>query len=201
MRHEALWTPDQRPLWSPDEGWRPALTRALLERQVREWQRLADMWMRGLFPVLEGGDAVVSHDNYETIATVLSTEFNSLANNGYTAASAAQGADGTGGPLLADWELACASYNPTAQTVMELYVTPSVDGTNYATAPSSTNGLGPLMRGVFVTATGSATKNTALVDLPNPPGLWKAYGKNTAGPAMAASGSTLKVRAHNLQTA
>ena len=50
--------------------------------------------------------AVLTHDNYETILSLLTTELNSLATAGYSAASAAQGADGT------NYEDAPSSTNP-----------------------------------------------------------------------------------------
>lgn len=135
---------------------------------------------------------------YETIATVLSTEMNSLANAGYTAASAAQGADGTGGPLYGDFELVLASLDPTVFTLAELYILASADGTNYADTPASTNPATNDLVGVFVGLDTSSAKRAVLRDVPLPPGLWKAVIKNVSGVSMSASNNTLKVRAHNL---
>lgn len=140
----------------------------------------------------------LTHKNYETILSLLTTELNSLANNGYTAASAAQGADGTGGPLYGDFELVLASLNPTAFNIAELYILRAADGTNYEDAPSSTNPGGTTFAGIFVGATGSAAKRIVLADVPLPPGLWKAIVKNTSGVSLAAASNTLKCRPHNL---
>lgn len=145
--------------------------------------------------------AVISNDNYETIATVLSTELNSLANGGYSAASAAQGSDSVGGPLYGDFELVLASLNPSdVGTLAELYIQPSVDGTNYVDNPSSTNPASNQLAGVFIGDYGTSAKRTLIRDVPLPPGLWKAVLKNISGVAFAASGNTVKVRAHNLQS-
>lgn len=145
--------------------------------------------------------AVLSHDNYETIASLLTTELNSLANNGYSAASAAQGADATGGPLYGDFELVLASLNPSdVGTLAELYILASVDGTNYPDAPSSTNPASNDLVGVFIGDYGTSAKRAVIRNVPLPPGLWKAVLKNISGVAFAASGNTVKVRAHNLQS-
>lgn len=142
---------------------------------------------------------VLSHDNYETIASVLTTELNSLANAAYCAASGAQGADGTGGPLFGDFELVLGSLNPTDNFALaELYILPSVDGTNYSDAPSATNPGADMLAGIFSGDYGSSAKRISLRDIPLPPGLWKAVLKNISGVSMAASGNTVKVRAHNL---
>lgn len=135
---------------------------------------------------------------YETIASVLTTELNTLGNGSYSSASGAQGADGTGGPLYGDFELVLGSLNPTSQAVADLWLLPSVDGTNYADVPSSTNAAQPLYVGTFFAATGSAAKRAAIVGVALPTGLWKAVLKNTSGVSFAASGNTVKVRPYNL---
>lgn len=140
----------------------------------------------------------LTHKAYETVATVLSTELNSLANAAYSAASAAQGADATGGPLLGDFELVLTSLTPTSNGIAELYLIRSADGTNYEDVPSSTNPGSNAYVGTFIGSTGASAKRLVLPDVPLPPGLWKAVLKNTSGPAFAAASNTLKVRAHNI---
>lgn len=135
---------------------------------------------------------------YETIASLLTTELNSLANAAYSAASAAQGADGTGGPLYGDFELVLGSLDPTVYTVAELYILRSADGTNYEDAPSSTNPGGGMLAGTFIGSDASAAHRIVLGGVSLPPGLWKAVLKNTSGVAFTASANTLKVRPYNL---
>lgn len=129
---------------------------------------------------------------------MLSTELNSLANNGYCSAGSAIGADATGGPMFADFELVLGSLNPTATVIAELYALRSADGTNYEDAPSSTNPGTLMYLGTFVGATGSAAKRLVLADVQLPPGLWKPVLKNTSGVTLAASGNTVKQRSFNL---
>lgn len=140
----------------------------------------------------------LTHKAYESIASVLTTELNSVTNGSYSAASSAQGADGTGGPLYGDFELVLGSLDPTVYAIAELYLLRSADGTNYEDAPSSTNPGAGMFVGTFVGSDASAAHRIVLADVPLPPGLWKAVLKNTAGVTLAASGNTLKVRAHNL---
>ena len=214
-------------LWTPDGGWRPAaLGSGLYHAQINEWDRwrverikLGDLRecahleppdrldvllevhrILGLRPE-RAYAAETTHAAYETIASVLTTEINSLANNGYTAASAAQGADGTGGHLFADLEFVSGgAQSATNSIVGEVYLLRSADGTNYEATPSSTHPSPDAYAGQFVDASGSTTKRAILRDVPNPPGLWKACYKNLSGSSHAASGNTVKVRQHNLAT-
>lgn len=218
-------------LWTP-EGWRPAqVGSGLMHAQLNQWDewrqkrlalgnltvcahevddpahliRLLSLHA-ALSSLLKPSQlayaASTTHKAYETIASVLTTELNSLANNGYSAASSAQGSDGTGGPLFADFEMVTGgSQSATNSVVGELYVLRSADGTNYETSPSSTNPGTDAYAGQFIDASGSTTKRAVLRDIPNPPGLWKALYKNLSGSTHAASSNTVKVRHHNLATA
>lgn len=140
----------------------------------------------------------LTHKRYETIASVLTTELNTLANNGFSALGTAQGGDSTDGPLFGDFELVLGSLNPTSQALADLWLIPAVDGTNYADTPSSTNASQALYVGTFWGATGSAAKRAAIRGVELPAGLWKAVLKNTTGVSFAASGNTVKVRPYNL---
>ena len=142
--------------------------------------------------------AVLTHYNYETVLSLLTTELNSLANNGYSAQSAAQGADATGGPLYGDFELVLASLDPTSYALGELYILAAADGTNYPDAPASTNPATNQYAGTFVGGDNSSAKRAVIRDVPLPPGRWKALFKNTSGVTLAAASNTLKCRPHNL---
>lgn len=218
-------------LWTP-EGWRPArVGSGLMNAQINEWDEwrrkrleLGDLIVcahevddpsrlirllslhTALSALLKPGAvafaASTTHKAYETIASVLTTELNSLANAGYSSASSAQGSDGTGGPLLADFEMVTGgAQSATNSVVGELYVLRSADGTNYETTPSSTVPGVDSFAGQFTDASGSSTKRCIIRDVPNPPGLWKAVYKNASGSSHAASGNTVKVRHHSLSTA
>jgi len=141
---------------------------------------------------------ILTYNPYATIASLLTTELNALADAGFSAASAAQGADGTGGPLYGDFELVLASLNPTVYTIAELYLIRAADGTNYEDAPSATNPASNAYVGTFIGSDATAAARLVLPKVELPPGLWKAVIKNTAGVAMGATLNTLKVRPYNL---
>lgn len=143
--------------------------------------------------------AVIQQNPYGTIATVLSTELNSLANNAYSAASAAQGSDTGAAAIYADFELVIASFTPGTNPVVELYLLRSVDGTNYEDGGGSVVPSQDAYVGAFQIASGTGAKRAVLRDVALPPGLWKAVIKNVTGAALPASGNTLKVRPHTLQ--
>lgn len=143
--------------------------------------------------------AVIKQNPYGTIATVLSTELNSLANNSYSAASAAQGSDTGAAEVYGDFELVIASFTPGSNPVVELYLIRSVDGTNYEDGGGSVAPSQDAYVGAFQITTGTSAKRAVLRDVPLPPGLWKAVVRNLAGAAFPASGNTLRVRPHSLQ--
>lgn len=143
--------------------------------------------------------AIIKQNPYGTIATVLSTELNSLANNAYSAASAAQGSDTGAAEVYGDFELVIASYTPGSNPVVELYLIRSVDGTNFENGGGSVVPSQDAYVGAFQIATGTGAKRAVLRDVPLPPGLWKAVVRNVTGGAFPASGNTLKVRPHSLQ--
>jgi hypothetical protein len=143
--------------------------------------------------------AELTHASYETNLSLLTTGLDSLTNGSYTAASSAQGADGTGGPLYGDFELVLGSINPTdGLPLAELYLVRSADGTNYEDLPSATNPGATMYAGTFVGDYGSSAKRQVIPDVTLPPGLWKAVVKNVSGVTFASSGNSLKCRPHNL---
>lgn len=126
-----------------------------------------------------------------SIATLLSTELNSLANNGL-ALGAAYAAGGN--YVLTEIE-ALVTYGsaPTANTGLSIWFLRAIDGTNYeqggdgATVPARAPDMViPLL------ASTSAQRITRRCVIP--PGTWKPLlYNNGTGQAMAASGNTLKV--------
>lgn len=137
---------------------------------------------------------------YGTIFSVLTTELNSLGSATMSGAGPAQGSDATTAQdLFGDIEIVATwGTNPVAGTVVEIYFAPSADGTNYADAPTSTTGKELLVATVAPRAVTTAQR-FVYRDVPLPPGLFKVYCFN--GPtAMAASGNTVKIRPHSLQS-
>jgi hypothetical protein len=137
-----------------------------------------------------------------SITTVLSTELNSLANGSYTAAGSAYDntPGGTNNYLWGSFELAVTfGSNATASTTVDLYASPTLDGTNYMDAPSSTNPATDLFVGSFICrATTAHRMSIGTIQNPVrlPPFSVKFYAKNGSGQAFPASGSTIKMVAY-----
>ena len=130
----------------------------------------------------------------ETTASALTTELNSLGNGSVSSASAAIDNE-TDLYRYVSLELYLASLNPTGTPIVQVYINPSLDGTNYEdTTPPSFSLLT-----TFDLATGSATKRRVRFNIPIPPLKFKLIVKNGSGVAFAASGNTLKYRRHNEQ--
>ena len=141
--------------------------------------------------------ADTTHKAYtSSAATALSTDLNSLANATASAASAAID-NSTVLDLYADWELVLGTQTArTAGCAVSLYITPSLDGTNYADVSSSSAEL----LGVFTLATGTGASRVVIRDTPIPPGLFKVFVVNSSTQAFNASGNTVKYRTHSIKT-
>jgi hypothetical protein len=140
--------------------------------------------------------ADTTHKSYATIATALSTDLNSLANNTASAASAAID-NTTALELYADWELVLdTTSSRTAGCVVSLYITVALDGTNYSDTSSSSAEL----LGVFTLATGTGASRVVIRDTPIPPGLFKVFVVNSSTQALNATGNTVKYRTHSIKT-
>lgn len=142
-------------------------------------------------------------------ANQLTTELNSLANGSAAIASTAYD-NATNLAMWATFELNVTyGTNPTAGSLVSLYLVPSADGTNYADA---TTGASPLVSpayyvGAFwlravTTAQRVALANSGPAGLVALPGLkFKCYVINSSGQTMAASGNTLSMTTFGVQTA
>ena len=121
---------------------------------------------------------------------VLTTELNSLASGGYSAAGTAY--DNTAN--LNRWgvcEVNLASLNPTTGAYLMLFMVQSAGGTNYEDAPSSTNPGMHMLVAVLNVATGSATKRVTTRPFRLPAGKVKFVLLNGTNVSLAASGSTV----------
>ena len=137
--------------------------------------------------------------SFATIATALSTEFNSLANGSSTAASSAID-NSSALDMWADMELNLGTFGvaPSAGAYVEVYLIPSVDGTNYADGAAATAPAQELLVGAFSVRAATAAQRLVLRGVPIPPGLFKLLCINRTGQAMNASGNTLKYRTYHL---
>jgi len=130
--------------------------------------------------------------------SVLTTELNSIASNGFTAASAAfnntVGQTGDGYVLCDVEGVFTFGANPTANTAVVLWFLMAADGTNYENTPTASITLGRAPDVVLpVTAGQTGTRVTRRILCPW--GLFKAVAKNDGtGQTLAASGNTVKIR-------
>jgi hypothetical protein len=132
---------------------------------------------------------------YSAIATALSTEMNTLAATTGKAINATGIDNSTALDLFADFELVCTyGVAPAAGAIVELYLLPSVDGTNYPDASTAIVPQASLYVGGFALRAVTTAQRMVLRAIPLPSGLFKVLVQNTAGQAMAATGNTLKMR-------
>lgn len=126
----------------------------------------------------------------EAIATALTTELNSLANAGLSAASAAIDNE-AGLYLYMELELVLASLTPTGVPYCSVYLVKQIDGTNYE---DNTVSATHQVVAVFPMSTAVAAKRIIVSNILIPPCPFKLIVQNNCGPALAASGNTLKYR-------
>lgn len=127
--------------------------------------------------------------------TVLSTELNSLADATLASLSSAQSNDQTGEfDIMCDAELVIAAQGSAraADAVVELYIVPTLDGTNYPDT-STDELLAPYYVGSFPLDAATTSRRVVIEGLRLPNSDFKVGAKNDTGQAFAASGSTIKL--------
>ena len=143
--------------------------------------------------------STTKHKAYSAaIASVLTTDLNSLASGGTSAASAAL--DNTSAlDLFADLTLTIATQGSarSAGANVAVYLTQALDGTNYDDAHAGTAEL----VAVFSLDAATTARQSSRRDVPIPPGLYKLFLVNNTGQALAASGNILEHRMHSIETA
>ena len=132
------------------------------------------------------------------IASLLTTELNSLANATLSAVTAAQD-NATNKNRWADFELVVTyGTNPSAGGHVALYATVSLDGTNYS---DTQRDMMTCWLGAFPLRATTAAQRIVIKGVQLPPQLLKFFVDNQAGQAMAASGNTLKWSQYNEEIA
>lgn len=143
---------------------------------------------------------------YQGVTTVLSTELNALAaTTGKAISSALVNDESAAQPtlnLFADLELAVDFVTaPTAGTVIELYLLPSIDGgTVYPDGSTSILPQSSLYVGGFAVRNTTAAQVMLLRGVALPPGYYKYLVQNTTNQPFPATGSTLRQNTYQLQT-
>lgn len=151
---------------------------------------------------------VVKLSPYRGVLTVMSTELNTLALTIGKAISTAQtnASDGvdasTGGDLFADLELKVTFASaPTAGTVVELYLLPSIDGgTVYPDGSSSILPQSSLYVGGFAVRAVTTAQIMMIRGVALPPDAYKYLVQNTTNVAFPATGSTLRENTYLIET-
>lgn len=145
--------------------------------------------------------ADVTLDPYSTVASVLTTGLDNLAATTGKVLSAALN-NSTELALWADLELAVTfGTAPTANTVIELYLLPSIDGgTTYPDGSSSVDPQAALYVGGFVVRAVTTAQVLVVRGIVLPPGFYKYLVKNTTNRAFPASGSTLRQATYKMQS-
>lgn len=143
---------------------------------------------------------------YLGVTTAMSTELNALAaTTGKAISSALVNDDSQPQPtlnLFADLELAVDFVSaPTAGTVIELYLLPSIDGgTVYPDGSTSILPQSSLYVGGFAVRNTTSAQVMVIRGVALPPGYYKYLVQNTTNQAFPATGSTLRQNAYQIQT-
>lgn len=145
--------------------------------------------------------ATIESSGYTAAAvTALTTELDGLANNTNSAASAAFD-NATEKAIWHDLELAVTfGTAPADNSPVELYLLPSVDGTNYPDGGGTVTPRPNLLAGVFFMRNITTAQRHVVQRIEVPPGLFKYVLRNASGQAFSASGHTLKYRPHEMQS-
>jgi hypothetical protein len=141
-----------------------------------------------------------------SIASLMTTELNSLANN--AAALGAEYDNTSGLYLYGMFELLVTfGTNPTAASTCDLYIIAAPDGTNYTQNSTGASGAAPFTAyvGSFPLLASTSAQRLQLGGVNSPivipPTKFKAWLLNRSGQTMAASGNTLKMVPYRYQSA
>lgn len=143
--------------------------------------------------------ASTTHKAYTAaIASILTTELNSIANAAISAGSAA--VDNTSAlDLYCDLTFTIATQGGarSAGATVSVLMVQALDGTNYDDVQVT---CGQLVA-VFPLDAAVTARQVSVRDVPVPPGLYKLFVLNGTGQAFAASGNILEHRFHSITTA
>lgn len=136
---------------------------------------------------------------YRGVSNAMTTELNSLASSTGKAISSAFD-NSTNLDLFDDLQLTVTFASaPTAGTVVELYLLPSIDGgTDYADGSTSVLPQSSLYVGGFAVRAVTTAQKMIVRGVALPPGLFKYLVQNTTNQAFPASGSTLERNPYQL---
>lgn len=140
--------------------------------------------------------STVSWATPETIGTILSTELNSLANGGYSAASGVID-NAAGLYMYMSVVIDLATLTPTAGAYLALYLLPAIDGSSYEDGGGATAPPNGSVIATFDLSTSAGAKKRARTNILIPPYKFKLVLLNGSGVALNASTNTLQYARHN----
>jgi hypothetical protein len=137
-----------------------------------------------------------------SVQTLLTTDLDGLANNARSAASTAfANGNVTHRQLFGSFELVVAfSSAPVAGKTVDLYLLPTLDGTNYADGSASAEPSQTSYGGSFAVRNVTTAQRLVLVGVPLPASDFKVQLINRAGQAFSASGHALKLAAYSYES-
>lgn len=142
--------------------------------------------------------AISKHSSYvASIASILTTELNSLATSTNSVASA-EIDNTTDRNLYHDLTLTIATQGVarTAGATVVVYLIMALDGTNFDDVNETTAEVAAVFPLDAVVTARQLTRR----DIPIPPGKFKYFIRNVTGQTFAASGNILEYRAHNVES-
>jgi len=144
--------------------------------------------------------ATIQLGPYRGVSTVMTTELDALAATTGKAISAAID-NSTNLDLFDDLELTVDFASaPTAGTVIEVYLLPAVDGTNYPDGSTTVLPQAGLLVAGFAVRNDTAAQRMAVRGVSLPPGSFKYLVQNTTNQAFPATGSVLSRNPYQLQS-
>jgi hypothetical protein len=144
--------------------------------------------------------ATIQLGPYRGVSTAMSTELNALAaTTGRAISTAIDNTDNE--DLFDNLELAVDFVTaPTANSIVEVYLLPSIDGTVYPDGSASILPQSSLYVGGFAVRNTTAAQVMSLRGVALPPGFFKYLLQNTTNQAFPATGSTLRRNSYQLQS-
>ena len=145
--------------------------------------------------------AAVKWGSSPATTSYLTTDLNSLANDGNKLGAAIDNSTSLHMYIDVDFDLALQGTARTAGAHIAVFLIPAVDGTNYASGddsfdPPANRFVAALSLDAAVTA-----RRVAAQMIPVPPGLFKLLFENKTGQAFAASGNVAAYRLYSVSVA
>lgn len=147
--------------------------------------------------------ATIKHKAKESASTVMTTELNSLADDAMAITSTAVSNDAAAElHLFGDFRLYLAAQGSAraSDANVQMWILPEVDGT-YPYGSASLEPQPELVVGSFTFDAATNARYAVLRDIPLPPSDYHIILKNNSGQALASSGNTLVVEAHDVESA